>query len=99
MAEKSAVTTFVEVTSSVASPVEIIAAMIGWYLTARRPLKISGVVVHRSTSELAFIVVVKNRKDYPVLMSIASLEGKYEYDSAWKDRLRYLMELIRSIWN
>lgn len=187
MSGSSAVAAFVDITSSLASLVAIFAAMIGWYLSARRPLKVTGVVVHRSANDLTFIVVVKNRKDYPVVVSeidcysqktyevrkkrgmkpvrnvyfpgshqifrhrqshevlpnghtdlratrqgvlpipkrllllmktshgyqelwcrriqvvdigkvtLTSLEGKYEYASAWRARLRYLAELIRSI--
>ena len=56
----------VDTLASLAAFIAILSVLIGWYSSARKPLSISGVVVHKKESGLTFILVTKNRKAYPV---------------------------------
>lgn len=58
----------VDILASVASIVAIASVMLGWHRSARKPLIISRVVVHRKSAESTFILVVKNRQPYPVVI-------------------------------
>jgi hypothetical protein len=51
---------------SLAALIAIFSGLVGWYSSARKPLSISRVVVHKKDSSLTFILVTKNRKSYPV---------------------------------
>ena len=52
--------------ASVASVVAIVAALIAWYRSAQEPLRIKRVVLHLKKNASTFILIVKNRKPYPV---------------------------------
>ena len=52
--------------ASLASVVAIVTVLISWYRSARKALRIERVVIHRKPTESTYILVVKNRKDYPV---------------------------------
>lgn len=56
----------VDTLASLAAFIAILSVLIGWYSSARKPLSISRVVVHKKDSGLTFILVTKNRKAYPV---------------------------------
>ena len=52
--------------NSFASFVAISAALYGWYRSTRKALSIDRVVIHRDQSSCNYIIIVKNRKPYPV---------------------------------
>lgn len=64
--EKVEFKVFVDALASVASIVAIVSVLVGWYRSARKPLKIVRVVVHRKMDGMTFILITKNRQAYPV---------------------------------
>ena len=94
--------------ASLASFVAIVSVMIGWYCSARKPLRIKRVVVHKKGDETSFILEVKNVKPFPV--TIINLEcyrtkkyeiqkklgGKPEYYESFplNERLSYSNQLF-----
>ena len=56
----------VDTIASVASIVAIVSVLVGWYRSARTPLKIVRVVVHRKNDGTTFFLITKNRQAYPV---------------------------------
>lgn len=56
----------VDTLASLAALIAILSVLVGWYSSARKPLSISRVVVHKKDSGLTYILVTKNRKSYPV---------------------------------
>ena len=56
----------VDTLASVASIVAIVSVLVGWYHSARKPLKIVRVVVHQKKDRTTFILIMKNRQAYPV---------------------------------
>lgn len=55
-----------DILASLAALVAILSVLVGWYNSARKPLSISRVVVHKKDDGLTYILVTKNRKSYPV---------------------------------
>jgi len=66
----------VDILASLASLVAIVVALIAWYRSARDPLRIERVVLHIKQNESTFILVVKNRKSYPVTIKSLSCYTK-----------------------
>ena len=58
----------VDLLSSMAALIAIISVMVSWFRSKQKPLKIERVVLHRKESECNYILVVKNRKDFPVVI-------------------------------
>lgn len=56
----------VDILSSTASLIAILTVLYSWYKSAQKPLAIDRVVVHKSNSSNTYILVIKNRKPYPV---------------------------------
>lgn len=56
----------VDTLASIASIVAITSVMVGWYRSARKPLKIRRVVVHKAQDSSTFILETTNRIDYQV---------------------------------
>lgn len=56
----------VDLLASIAAIVAIVASLVAWYQSARRPLVIDRVVVHRKEQAATFILMVKNVKSYPI---------------------------------
>jgi len=56
----------VDTLASLASLVAILSVLVGWYRSARKPLKIVRVVVHKKPTSMTFILVTRNRQQYPV---------------------------------
>lgn len=56
----------VDTLASLAALVAILTVLVGWYSSARKPLSISRVVVHKKDDGLTYIILTKNRKSYPV---------------------------------
>ncbi|WP_461437494.1 hypothetical protein [Marinobacter nauticus] len=56
----------VDTLASLAALVAILSVLVGWYSSARKPLSISRVVVHKKNDGFTYIIVTKNRKSYPV---------------------------------
>lgn len=52
--------------TSVAALVAIVATLAAWYRSARKPIAIDRLVIHKKNDESTFILILKNRKDYPV---------------------------------
>ncbi len=52
--------------NSIASLVAIVAALVAWYISARKALTIERVVIHRKANDSNYIMIVRNRKNYPV---------------------------------
>ncbi len=57
---------FVDTLASIASIVAIVSVLLGWYRSARLPLKIVRTVVHQKQDKTTFILVAKNHQAYPV---------------------------------
>jgi len=56
----------IDILSSLASLIAIIGVLVSWYRSSQKPLKIERVVIHKKENESTYILVVKNRKNYPV---------------------------------
>lgn len=56
----------VDALSSIAAFIAIVATLVAWYQTGRKPLLIDRVVVHRKQQAATFILMVKNIKSHPV---------------------------------
>ena len=56
----------VDILASLAAIVAVVSVLVGWYRSARKPLKIVRVVVHKTKNDMTFILVTKNRQPYPV---------------------------------
>lgn len=56
----------IEILSSIASLVAIVAVLGAWLNSIRKPLKVERVVIHRKKDSTVFILLIKNRKTYPV---------------------------------
>lgn len=56
----------VDTLASLAALIAILSVLVGWYSSARKPLSISRVVVHKKDDGLTYIIVTKNRTSYPV---------------------------------
>jgi hypothetical protein len=65
--------------ASAAALVAIVSVMASWYRSARKPLKITSVVVHKKEDETAFILVVKNVKSYPVTIKRTGCYRRKKY--------------------
>lgn len=52
--------------NSIASLIAIVAALVAWYISARKALTIERVIIHRKANESNYILIVRNRKNYPV---------------------------------
>lgn len=66
--------------ASVAAFVAIVSVMVGWYRSARKPLNITRVVVHRKKDETTFILVVKNVKPYPITIKRTECYRRKKYE-------------------
>ena len=57
-----------DVLTSIASLAAIVAVLVGWYFSARKPLSIRRVVIHNNLHEAksTFILMVRNVQSYPV---------------------------------
>lgn len=66
--------------ASVAATVAIVSALVSWYRSSRRPLKITRVLVHRSSDKALFILVVRNVKDYPVTIKRTECYRRKKYE-------------------
>lgn len=84
--------TLIDTLSSLAALVAIVSVMVGWYRSARKALKIKRVVVHVEENERTFIVVVKNRKSYPVIIKKFECyrRKKYEVQRKLKSKIEHL---------
>lgn len=56
----------VDILSSLAALVAIVVALAAWYRSARRPLQIDRIVIHRKEQASTFILLVRNVKSDPV---------------------------------
>lgn len=70
----------VDMLSSTAALVAIITVLISWYRNAQKPLKVERVVIHRKKSESTYILIVKNRKPYPVSLKSTFCYTKHNYN-------------------
>lgn len=68
----------VEILSSIASFIAIATVLISWFRNSQQALKIERVVIHNKPDKSTYILVVKNRKPYPVdIKSIKSYTKSY----------------------
>lgn len=58
----------VDLLASGAAFVAIVAALTAWYRSARKLLAIDRLIIHKKTGESIFILILKNRKEYPVII-------------------------------
>lgn len=58
----------VDALSSTAALIAIITVLWSWFKNSQKPLTIEGLVVHNKTAESTYIIVIKNRKSYPVII-------------------------------
>jgi hypothetical protein len=63
----------VDILSSIASIIAIVTVLFAWYRSVQKALNIERVVIHRKDDESTYILVIKNRKQYPVF--IRSISG------------------------
>ena len=66
--------------NSTASFVAIVLALGAWLRSARKALKIDRVVIHRKDKECTHILVIKNRKEYPVSIKSTNCYTKHTYN-------------------
>lgn len=57
---------FVNILASLASLIAIVGVLVGWYKSTRRALEIDKVVIQQKQDGSTYILVVRNRKNYPV---------------------------------
>lgn len=69
-----------DVLASVASVVAIVTVLVGWYRSSRRALAIDRVVIHRKSPESTYILIVRNRKDYPVEIKTTNCYTRISYN-------------------
>lgn len=62
----------VDILSSLASFIAIATVLISWFKNSQKALKIDHVVVHSKKAESIFILVIENRKPYPVTIKTIS---------------------------
>ena len=62
----------VDILASLAALIAIIAVLVSWKLHSQKPLKIERVVIRKKKDNDTYILVIKNRKPYPV--EIESIE-------------------------
>ncbi|EJB8572641.1 hypothetical protein RG677_002597 [Vibrio parahaemolyticus] len=69
----------VDALSSTAAFIAILTVLISWYKNAQPALRIERVVVHKRQSHSDYIIVVRNRKSYPVTINSISCYKKLSY--------------------
>jgi hypothetical protein len=69
----------VDVLSSTAALIAIITVLWSWFKNSQMPLAIERLVVHNKEKESIYIVVIKNRKAYPVKIKSTSCYVKASY--------------------
>jgi hypothetical protein len=69
----------VDALSSSAAFIAILTVLVSWFRNAQSALKIERVVVHTRQTSSDYIIVIKNRKPYPVTISSASCHTKASY--------------------
>ena len=65
--------------ASAASFVAIATVLWSWFKNSQKPLKIDRVVIHKKKSESTYILIVKNRKSYPVKIKLTNCYIKHSY--------------------
>jgi len=70
----------IDILTSLASLIAIISVLVSWYRSTQKPLKIERVVIHKKKTESTFILVVRNRKDYPVEIKSINCYTKRKYE-------------------
>lgn len=68
-----------ETLASFAAFIAIVATLISWYRSVCRPLKVTRVVVQRGKDKSTFILIVKNVKQYPVLIKRVDAYKRKKY--------------------
>ena len=64
---------------STASFVAIVAVLVSWFKIAQKPLVIDRVIIHKKENESTYILIVKNRKPYPVEIKSTRCYTKRRY--------------------
>jgi hypothetical protein len=70
----------VDMLASLASLIAIISVLISWYRNSRKPLKVEKVIIRRKDSESRYILIIKNKKDYPVEIKSAECYTNKKYE-------------------
>lgn len=70
----------VDVLASLSAVIAIGSVMVGWYWSARKPLKIDRTVVHKKNDKATFILVVKNVKPFPVEIKRTDCYRRKKYE-------------------
>ncbi len=78
----------VDILASLASIVAIATVLVSWFRNSRKPLKIKRVVVHRKQDSSNYILVVENRKSYPVEIQSIGCYTKKKIAVTKKDDLK-----------
>ncbi|OOZ38902.1 hypothetical protein BOW52_07920 [Solemya elarraichensis gill symbiont] len=71
LAERDEVDAFkfiIDPLTAAASLVAIVVALASWYRSARKPLAIDRLVIHQKADKSTFILSMRNRKDYPIII-------------------------------
>ena len=66
--------------NSTASFIAIVLALGAWFRSAQKALKVDRVVIHRKEKECTHILVIKNRKTYPVSIKTTNCYTKHTYN-------------------
>lgn len=68
----------VDILSSIASFIAIVTVLFSWFKNAQKALKIERIVIHNKPDTNTYILCIKNRKPYPVMIkSISSYIKPY----------------------
>lgn len=70
----------VDILSSIASVIAIVTVLVSWYRNTQSALKVQRVVIHRRKVDSDYILVIKNRKPYPVIINSISCFLKYTFN-------------------
>jgi len=68
-----------ELLNSIAAFVAITAALWSWFRSAQKPLKLVRIVLHKKKESSTYILLIKNRKPYPVTIKNTSCYKKRSY--------------------
>jgi len=75
----------VDTLASLSAFIAIVSVMVGWYRSARKPLKIVRTVIHKENDKATFILVVKSVKEYPVAIKRLDCYRRKKYEVQKKE--------------
>lgn len=70
----------VDILASLSSAIAIGTVMVGWYLSTRKPLKVTRLVIHKQKGTATYIPIVRNVKAYPVTIKRTDCYKRKKYE-------------------